>query len=354
MLAAYMYPAFRYPRRPALAAATLAVTAGLTLLAGPALAERAFVSNEDDGTVTVIDVTLLTPLATVQVGRRPRGLVLSRDGRLLYVAVSGTPKCPPPIAAAECDRLPRDRAADGIAVVDTVTLQPLRQLHGVSDPERVELSRDGRELYVTEEDAARLSVLDPHSGQVLDRIAVGREPEGVRASPDGRWVLVTSESGNSVSVIDARMRAVRRTVSVGQRPRDVAFSPDGRFAYVPGEADASLSRIALGAHEPATSVLQFPGAARPMGTALDARRGLLYVSTGHGGSVAVIVLASQTLSGEIQVGGRPWGIALTADGRRLCSADGPAGDVAILDTEVRGVLGKVRAGRGPWGVVIGP
>src|SRR5215471_6572492 len=172
--------------------------------ASAAHAARAYVSNEDDGTVTVVDTERLAALATLPVGKRPRGLALSHDGKRLYVALSGLPKCPPPMTDEDCARLPRDSQADGIAVIDAATLRPLTVLRGVSDPERVEVSRDDRTLYVSEEDAGRLAVLDVARASVLATVAVGREPEGVRASADGRWVLVTSEEENTLAVIDAR------------------------------------------------------------------------------------------------------------------------------------------------------
>jgi YVTN family beta-propeller protein len=325
-----------------------------TLLPGLALAGRAYVSNEDDGTVAVVSLEDLKVLAAVPVGKRPRGLVLSRDGTRLYVAVSGMPKCPPPMSDAQCAQLPRDDAADAIAVVDTARLAPLAHFAGVSDPERVELSRDGRTLYVTEEDAAQVAVLDSHTGAVLAHIPVGHEPEGVRISPDGRSLLVTSEADNTVSVIDVRRNEVRRTVSVGKRPRDAAFSADGHVAFVPGEADGSLYRVSVATDAPATRLLEFPAPARPMGIALDAQRHRLYVSTGRGGSIALISGAGDNLLGQMTVGGRPWGIALSADGQRLVSADGPAGELAVLDAPSLTVRGKVAVGHGPWGVVLGP
>jgi YVTN family beta-propeller protein len=327
--------------------------AGLSL-GNAAQAARAYVSNEDDGTVTVLDVGRLEAVATIEVGKRPRGLVLSRDGKRLYIAVSGMPKCPPPISDEECAKLPRDRQADGVAVLDTAALKVLRRIGGATDPERVELSPDERRLFVTDEDDARLTVLEVARGAVLARVRVGREPEGVRASADGHWVLVTSESDNSVSIVDTRTYAVKHTVSVGARPRDLAFAADGRSAFVPGEADASLFRIALPTGSAATRVVQMRKEARPMGVVLDAAHGRLYVSTGRGGSVAVIALRDDTLEREIPVGGRPWGIALSRDGQRLCTANGPAGDVAVIDTNTLTVLGKVKAGHGPWGVVVGP
>jgi YVTN family beta-propeller protein len=334
-------------------AALLLAAAGLTL-GDAALAARAYVSNEDDGTITVVDIGRLAALATIEVGKRPRGLVLSRDAKLLYVAVSGSPKCPPPIPDAECAKLPRDRQADGVAVVDTATLKVLQHLGGVSDPERVELSRDGRRLFVTDEDDARLTVLDARRAAVVARIRVGREPEGVRASADGRWVLVTSEEDSSVSIIDARSLTVRRTVAVGARPRDLAFASDGRSAYVPGEADASLYRVGLAAGTPPARLLQLRQDARPMGVVLASARARRYVTTRRGGSVAVIALQDATLQSEISVGGRPWGIALSADGQRLCTANGAANELAIIDANSLTVLGKVTTGHGAWGVVVGP
>jgi YVTN family beta-propeller protein len=326
----------------------------LLALASPALAERAYVSNEDDGTVSVIDAGRGAAIATIAVGKRPRGLALSPDGRLLYVAVSGLPKCPPPLTDAECAKLPRDPAADAIAVIDTAALARTGTLVGVSDPERIAVGRDGRRLYVSEEDAGRLAVLDAARGRVLATVPVGREPEGVRVAPDGRWVLVTSEEDNLVTIVDTRSNVIAGKATVGARPRDLAFSADSRFAYVTGEADASLWRIAVPGGVPAAEFFKLRREVRPMGVALDAGHGRLYVGAGRAGTVAVIALAGPGLITEIACGGRPWGVALGPDGRRLYSPNGPSGEVAIVDTETLAVSARIPTGKGPWAVVAGP
>lgn len=51
--------------------------ATLLLAAAPALAQTAYVSNEKDNTISVIDIKSLTVRDTVRVGRRPRGITLS-------------------------------------------------------------------------------------------------------------------------------------------------------------------------------------------------------------------------------------------------------------------------------------
>src|SRR5262245_10390842 len=75
--------------------------AGLALTAlAPGLARRAaaaelYVSAEESGEIIVVDVDRAEVAARIPVGKRPRGIKLSRDGKLLYVALSGSPRAAP-------------------------------------------------------------------------------------------------------------------------------------------------------------------------------------------------------------------------------------------------------------------
>lgn len=319
-----------------------------------ALAERAYVSNEDGHTVSVFDTDRGAVIATIAVGKRPRGLKLTRDGSRLFVALSGLPKCPPSVPDEECAKLGRDLQADGIAVIDTAQNKVIKVLQAGSDPEQFALSPDGKRLFVSNEDSAQTSVVEAESGAIVARIQVGREPEGVAMSPNGQWVLVSNESDNSVSVIDTKTLKEVNHVPVGKRPRDMAFTTDGKAAYVSGELDASLYRMNVpkGAVE---RVLQLREEARPMSVLLDARSNRLYLSTGRGGTVAVIdVTGAPKLVKEIPVGKRPWGIALSADGRYLYTANGPSDDMSIVDTTSLTTIKRVAVGKSPWGVTVGP
>lgn len=323
------------------------------VLATSAPAERIYVSNEDGHSVSVIDAAKAEVIATIHVGKRPRGMKLTADGAQLLVAVSGLPKCPPHVPDEECAKLERDLKADGIAVVDTLLHKVLRVIDAGSDPEQFDLSRDGARLYVANEDIATLSVVDRERGHTIEQIPVGREPEGVGVSPDGRWVLVTNESDHAVTVIDTNTLKPVKSVRVGQRPRDVAFTPDSRAAYVTGEFDASLYRISVPEGEPVERVLQLRKEARPMAVVLDAKSDRLYVSTGRGGTIAIVERSSGKLIAEVEVGTRPWGIALSADRRWLYTANGPSNDVSVIDTTTLKVVRRIAVGRSPWGVIVG-
>lgn len=339
-----------FPNRWSVPVAALLVT-----LPFATQAERVYVSNEDGHTVTVLDAAKGELIATVPVGKRPRGLKLNRDGSRLYVAVSGLPKCPPSVPDEECAKLERDLRADGVAVIDTKTFALLQVIEAGSDPEQFDLSADGRRLFVANEDIATVSVVDLESGAVIKRIKVGREPEGVAVAPNGQWVLVTNESDNSISVIDTRSLEVLRDVKVGKRPRDLAYTSDSRMAYVAGEFDASVYRIAVPVGDPVQKLVQLRAETRPMAVILDETKKRLYVSTGRGGTVAVLALDGEVrLMKEIPVGTRPWGMAMSRDGGRLYTANGPSDDVSIVDTQSLAVIKKVPVGRSPWGVIVGP
>ena len=57
--------------------------------------ELAYVTNEGSGELTILDTSTDSVVGTITVGTRPRGIRLSEDGRTVFVALSGSPRCPP-------------------------------------------------------------------------------------------------------------------------------------------------------------------------------------------------------------------------------------------------------------------
>jgi YVTN family beta-propeller protein len=114
--------------------------------APPALvvpATGAYVTNEVSGDLTVIDLATQSVVATIPLGKRPRGIRLSPDGTRLYVALSGSPIAGPGVD--EKTLPPADKSADGIGVVDIRQGKLVTILHSGSDPETVAVSQDLRD-----------------------------------------------------------------------------------------------------------------------------------------------------------------------------------------------------------------
>jgi YVTN family beta-propeller protein len=315
------------------------------------------VSNERSSDVTVIDGVSGKTLATIRAGKRPRGIHASPDGRILYVALSGSPIGGPPQLDAKGVPIPKDddenadHSADGIGVIDLTRLAVVKKLASGSDPEEFAVSRDGSRLYISNEDVATASVVNVADGKVEAIARVKKEPEGVALSPDGSRVFVTCETGGEVVVIETARNKVVAEFTVGGRPRTVAFSPNGSRLYIPSETAGTIT-IVDGSSYRMLGVIGLPAGSRPMGTVMDPARGRLYVSTGRSGTVCVVDPAAGTVLDAIPAGKRPWGIGLSPDGKWLYTANGPSDDVSIIDLEARKEVGRIKAGEGPWGIAI--
>ena len=136
---------------------------------------RIYVTNEVSGDMTVIDAGTYNVIATVPLGKRPRGIHASPDGKTIYVALSGSPIGGPNVD--ESTLPPPDKSADGIGVFDVAQNKIVRVIKGGSDPENFDISKDGTQLYISNEDDAAVSVVDIASGTVVKSAKVGEQPE---------------------------------------------------------------------------------------------------------------------------------------------------------------------------------
>lgn len=311
-----------------------------------------YVTNEASGDMSVIDSGSNEVLATVPLGKRPRGIQFSPDHQTIYMALSGSPFAGPGVDRGTLP--PADKTADGIGVFDVEQNKLVKVLNGGSDPEQLAVSLDGKKLYVANEDVGLASVVDIAHNRVLKTLPAGGEPEGVGISPDGESVYITSEDDALITVIDTKTDTVLKTFDVGLRPRVAAFLPDGSRAYISNERGESISVVDATTHDVIHTIQLTGNTVRPMGIAVAPDGKRIYVTTGRGRNVVVIDTATNEVVGEFEVGLRPWGIAITPDGKTLYTANGPSNDVSVVDVATQQVVKKIKVGERPWGVAILP
>ena len=112
-------------------------------------------------------------------------------------------------------------------------------------PLQLLLSGDGRRLFVACEGTDEVLVIDTRKGRVVDQVAVGGEPFGLRLSPDERWLYVSNRKDNDVSVVDLEVMRVERRFPVGDDPHALALSRDGKYLFVPNLSTNDLSIVDL-------------------------------------------------------------------------------------------------------------
>jgi YVTN family beta-propeller protein len=356
--------------RPASGAGLQVFAAALIALSPmPGLAAAAyqvFVSNERSGDVTVIDGGDFKVLGTIPVGKRPRGIHAGADGKTVFVALSGTPIAAPPQLDAhgnpifakhkdddDDDEAKSDKSADAIGVLDVAQRKLTGRILAGSDPEEFALSKDGTQLYVSNEDVKTASVIDVATGKVQHIVPVGQEPEGVATLPDGKHFYVTCESGGDVFVVDSSTYQAVAQFKVEPRPRSAAFLSAGGIGFIPSESVAKLNVIDT-VHSVVLKVIALPEGSRPMSVQLSPDEKTLYVSNGRAGTISVIDTQTYQLRNTIAVGTRPWGIAVSPDGKFLYSANGPSNDVSVVDLGANKEVARIKAGLSPWSVAIVP
>ncbi|CAA2137914.1 PQQ-dependent catabolism-associated beta-propeller protein [Hyphomicrobium sp. ghe19] len=319
--------------------AILISTATLLVWAVPTLAGTAFISNEKDNTITILDTDTLKVIKSVPVGKRPRGMVLSPDYKTLF------------ICAGDDNRLD---------VMDTSTFE-ITSTHETSgpDPELLDIDHAGKFIYIANEDDGMVTVINAADGSVRGEIQIGVEPEGMAVSPDDSIVVATSESTSMAHFIDVKSMKVVANVLVDTRPRVARYSPDGSEVWVTAEVGGTVSVIdAEKRNIRKRLTFNIPGVRpeliQPMGVKFSADGKRAFVALGRANRIAVIDTSTYETLSFILVGQRPWHLDFNADRTKLFTANGLSNDVTVIDVATLKPEKSIPVGRLPWGLVIKP
>jgi PQQ-dependent catabolism-associated beta-propeller protein len=296
-----------------------------------------FVSNEA-GHVTLVDGATGKIEGELATGPRPRGMQLSRDGKTIYVAASN---------------------ANRIEAWDVRSRKLMRTYGSGTDPERFALSPNGGTAYIANEDHSAVSFLDLHSGRITREVAVGPEPEGVGVSPGGKLVVATSEVANLAHFIDAATGKLLSNQAVGSRPRFVLFLQGGRRVWVSSEQRGTITEFDTATRQVTRTIdltesfdIDEPVQAVEMRATRDESR--VFVAMGRANRVAELDPVSGKVLRWWPTGVRTWGIGLSPDGTRLYAAAGIGGTLTIIDLQRNKVSGTVKLGGRPWGAIAAP
>src|SRR3974377_318076 len=113
-------------------------------------------------------------------------------------------------------------------------------------PREMVLSNDGRWLYVMWEAGDEVRMVDTQHGTVAKTIAVGHEPRGMALSADGARLYVANSWDDTVSEIDTSTFKVVRTLTTGSEPNGVQPDAQGKTLYVANRLSNDISGIDLG------------------------------------------------------------------------------------------------------------
>jgi len=268
---------------------TIAVPKGPHGLVVTPNGRKVYVSSDGASTVSVIDTATDRVVATIDVGANPHGLAVSGDGSRVLVSGWGS-----------------NRAL----VIDTVTDRVIGEVP-VAQPHNATLSRDGRTGWVAsqQQGATALVRLDLTAWKEVARVPLDKTPRGLELSPDGRRVLFTLAGVNAIQVLDTATNRIATQIPVGASPHYAPFTPDGRSAL---------------------AVVQGPG------------------------ELAILDTASNTVAGTVAVGKAPHWSMSSSDGRTAYVTNEGSNDVSVVDLTRRTVMSTIAVGNAPRKIAVQP
>lgn len=99
-------------------------------------------------------------------------------------------------------------------------------------PEAIDLSPDGKEVWVGLNADKAIDIVDTATGKVKERIDLGERPYRVRFTPDGKQVVSTVPNTKQIVVTDSATRKEIKKIQLESVPLGIVFSKDGKIAFV--------------------------------------------------------------------------------------------------------------------------
>ncbi len=323
--------------------------------AGPA---KVYVADEEGDTVTVLDATSFTKVATIPVGLEPHNVQVSPDGRLAWVTNKGERKKE---EDAKHKGMPkREHEAMGSAgevwAIDTATDTVVAKVPVGIHPAHVVLTPDSRFAYVTNGGENTVSVVDTEAQRLVATILVGAYPHGIRISPDGKEAYVANMKGGTVSVIDTEARKEVGKIPVGKGPAQVGFTPDGRLAFASLSQEDKVAVIDPAARK---VIKKLTVGTVPIQVYATPDSRLLFVANqgtkkSPGTTVSVINLESFEVVKTVETGPGAHGVVVARDGRYVYVTNIYASSVSVIEVKDLKLGGTIPVGRGPNGISLTP
>ena len=348
------------------AAAQSGVVPGAEVRAAQSGGARLYVTNQDDATISVIDVGTRALVETIDLQKmgfsanaKPHHAQVEPDGRFWYVTLIGAGK------VLKLDRDNRIVGSVDMEVPGLLALHPsqdllvvARSMSAVNPPKRMALIRRsdmkllddvdvffprphaiavhpaGKYAYVASLGVNQLASVRLEDGQLTLIDVEGPQHTFTQfsLSPDGKWLVLTASQSHQLMIFDLAdpaRPALARTIPQEKGPFETAFSWDGRW-LVTTNLDANAVTILDAQRWEPVQVIRHERFAQPHGVVFSPDGGWVFVSNRHqsggahdheggkatgGGVVAAICLRTREVGKLIGVGHYAAGMGIAAPAR---------------------------------------
>jgi DNA-binding beta-propeller fold protein YncE len=176
--------------------------------AGPS---RVFVVNTQDASVSMVDLNSMKETRRFQVGPRPYGVVVSRDGKTVAVGVEDEEK---------------------VKFYDTTDFRLKGETRiGRMFNDHMTLTTDGKHFLVANFYSDDVVAIDAAMMQEAFRIKGASAPHVIKYGPLRRHAYVTCKKITGIAIVDPGDRKLVQFHQLNVNPRSLTFSPDETKLY---------------------------------------------------------------------------------------------------------------------------
>lgn len=297
-----------------------AINAALIFVAAafPAAAQEiAFVTNQNSGDVSIIDVDALAEIARVPVTGSPAGVDI----------VSGAAF----VVSPDSKQLSKLRLTDG-------TVEAMIELPGGP----IGVATTSERVFVTDFYNSRFWVLDSDLGGILEEHPTSSAPAGIAVSETHNLLVTADRDANAVSIFDLHTLKPRHTVTVGTRPFAVTVDEASGLIFAANVGSNSVSVV-----NPTTGlvVATIPSGNRPYGVAFAGQKG--FVTDQYADTITVFDRENYKVLEKLDSGEYPEGIDTTQNEDRIVVANWFSNTLSVYDAQTHKLMGEIETGDGP-------
>lgn len=186
----------------------------------------AVVTNNEDNTISIIDMKNFTVINTVNTGKGPHGFRISGDSKKAYIANMGE---------------------DTVSIVDLESMTEEKRIKVGAAPVTTGVTSDGKTLVATLNGENALAIVDLATDKV-EKVPVGKGPAQVYIDVKDQFAYVANQGteeapSNTVTVINLSARNVTAEIETGKGSHGVVSSPDNKRVYVTNMFEDTVSII---------------------------------------------------------------------------------------------------------------
>ena len=264
------------------------------------------------------------------VGNMPLAIVLSPEGDRLVISLSGWRQ-------------------QGLQIIDRKTGEVTQTIAQVGGFLGLAFANDGRTLYASggNEDAIYRYAWRDKQATLVDRIVLAekepnkdgtRFPAGIALSADGRRLYVAENLADTLAVIDIENNKIEQRLATEPYPCDVVVAPDGGV-YVSAWGGGTVSAFTSGKDGSLKERQRIPVGRHPSALLLNHSGSRLFVASASTNSVAVVDTKKARVlttlfdkpAASLDQGSTPNALALSQDGSRLYVAEADNNAIAVFD-----------------------